>query len=201
MNLPTKKTIVDISVIFFVSLVSLFSLGCAHQVSVATSSSSLHAEVDSAISDARISQQSAAYQVSAIVRSVSDPSTKRAIEDLQQTINDLGLKLENATGKITWYESQYDLVIGQRDWWKAEDLKDKAARTQSEKERDALIWIFAVCCGVTAVTAFKPVLSAINGWKQLLFIAGTFVGGFTLGFTIGRWCLHFLAIFTPHLPV
>jgi hypothetical protein len=197
----SKKTIVDISAIFFVSLVNLFSVGCAHQVSVATSSSPLHAEVDSAISDARISQQSAAYQVSAIVRSVSDPSTKRAVEDLQKTINELGFRLETATGKITWYESQYDLVIGQRDWWKSEDIKDKSARVQSEKERDALIWIFAVCCGVTAVTAFKPVLSAINGWKQLLFIVGTFVGGFALGFTIGRWCLHFLAIFTPHLPV
>lgn len=199
--MKAMKSILGIYIYFLSLLVILFSTGCAHITSVDSIHSSLHAEVDSAISDARISQQSAAYQVSAIARSVSDPSTKRAVEDLQKTINELGLKLEAATGKITWYESQYDLIIGQRDWWKAEDLKDKSARQESEKERDALIWIFAMGCGVTAVSAFKPVLSTINGWKQLLFIAGTFVAGFALGFTIGRWCLHFLAAFTPHIPV
>lgn len=174
--------------------------GCANKNAPVHSILSPHAGVDAAIQSARASQQSAASQVSAIARSITDPATKHAVQDLQQTINDLGLKLEAATGKIAWYESQYDLVIGQRDWWKKKDAEDVAARQQSEKERDALIWVFAVGCGVTAVSAFNPVLSTINGWKQLLFVAGAFIGGFSLGFSMGRWALRFMAQFTPHLP-
>jgi len=179
--------------------VTLFS-GCASQSNLKLNPSSVSSQVDSAISSVRVSQQSAASQVADIVHSATDPAIKHAAEDLQKTISDLGFKLETATGKISWYESQFEVVTGQRDWWQKKDGIDLAARVQAEKERDALIWIFAVACGMTAIQAFKPALSAINGWKQLLFIAGTFVGGFALGYSIGRWCLHFLASFTPHLP-
>jgi len=188
-----------IAAFFLAALITLSFAGCTH-VPVSPSATSPHAAVDAALSDARQTQQQAAAQVSNIVRSVSDPATRRSVEDLQKTINDLGLKLETATGKISWYEAQYDLVIGQRDWWQNEDTKDKAARVQTEKERDALIWIFSMGCGVTAVAAFRPVLSTITGLKQLLFIAAAFIGGFALGFSIGRWALRFLAEFTPHLP-
>jgi len=78
--------------------------------------------------------------------------------------------------------------------------KYKVQRDTAEKERDALVWIFSIAAGMAAVSAFQPVLSVINGWKQLLFIVAFFVGGFALGFSIGRWSLHFLAQFTPHLP-
>jgi hypothetical protein len=36
---------------------------------------------------------------------------------------------------------------------------------------------------------------------QLVALAGVFVGGFALGFTVARWALRFLATFTPHLSV
>ena len=159
-----------------------------------------HFYVDNSISDVRKVQQKAASQVYSIEKSVSDPIIKSQVEDLKKTISDLGLKLEIATGNISWYESQYDVVLKQKDDWEKKDKKDQDLRFQAEKERDALVWIFAVCCGVTAISAFKPVLSTINGWKQLLFIAASFAAGFSLGFTIGRWCLRFLSQFTPHLP-
>jgi hypothetical protein len=174
--------------------------GCAHQLPVPPSYASPHDEVDAAISSARSSQQAAASQVAAIVRSVTDPVTKHAVEDLQQTINSLGLKLETATGKIAWYEAQFDLVTADREAWKAKDAKDLAARAQAEKERDALVWIFSIACGMTALSTFRPALQVVQMPWQLVALAGVFVGGFSLGFTVGRYCLRFLALFTPDLP-
>lgn len=175
-------------------------LGCAHELPPVSVHASPHDEVDAAISSARSSQQKAASQVAAIARSVTDPATKQAVEDLQQTINALGLKLETATGKITWYEAQFDLVTADRDQWKAKDAKDLAARAQAEKERDALIWIFSVACGMTTLSAFRSALQVVQMPWQLVALAGVFVGGFSLGFMVGRYCLRFLALFTPHLP-
>jgi len=177
-----------------------FLSGCSHQLPVTPLASSPHYEVDAAISSARRSQQKAASQVSAIIRTVSDPATKQAVADLQATINDLGLKLETATGKIQWYEAQFDLVTADRDAWKAKDAKDVAARAQAEKERDALIWIFSVACGMTSLSAFRSALQIVQMPWQLVALAGVFVGGFSLGFMVGRYCLRFLALFTPHLP-
>jgi hypothetical protein len=174
--------------------------GCAHAPIPAVSSSP-HAQVDAALSDVRISQQSAASQVTQLSQLVTGHESRHAVFQLQTTINDLGLKLEVATGKIAWYEAQYDLVIGQRDWWQAEDAKDKASRAEAEKERDALVWIFAVGCGGMALSTFRSALQVIQMPWQLVALAGVFVGGFSLGFTIARWSLRFLATFTPHLPI
>jgi hypothetical protein len=177
-----------------------FLSGCAHQLPITPLASSAHYEVDAAISAARSSQQKASSQVSAIIRTVSDPATKRAVQDLQSTINDLGLKLETATGKIQWYEAQFDLLTSDRDAWKAKDARDLAARVQAEKERDALIWIFSLCCGMTALSAFRSALQVVQMPWQLVALAGVFVSGFSIGFMVGRYCLRFLALFTPHLP-
>ena len=182
------------------SLTTLGVCGCAHQLPVTPSYASPHDEVDAAISSARSSQQSAASQVSALARSVTDPATKHAVQDLQTTINDLGLKLETATGKIAWYEAQFDLVTADREAWKAKDAKDLAARAQAEKERDALIWIFSIACGMTALSVFRSALQVVQMPWQLVALSGVFVGGFSLGFIAGRYCLRFLAMFTPHLP-
>lgn len=152
------------------------------------------------MNDARATQQKAAAQVNTIVRTITDPVTKQAVQDLQQTINDLGLKLETATGKIAWYTAQYDLVVGQRDWWQKKAENEEARRIQSEKERDALVWVFSVACGMVAFGGFRKALQVIQMPWQLVAIAGVFVGGFAMGFTIGRWCLRLLATFTPHLP-
>lgn len=184
---------------FSLATLALLS-GCAHQLPVTPLTSSPHYEVDAAMSAARSSQQKASSQVSAIIRNVSDPATRHAVEDLQQTLSDLGLKLETATGKIAWYEAQFDVVTGQRDWWQAKDAKDLAARVQAEKERDALIWIFSIACGMTALSAFRSALQVVQMPWQLVALAGVFVGGFSLGFIVGRYSLRFLAVFTPHLP-
>ena len=181
-------------------ILSLFLFGCAHEQPIGFSTSSPHYEIDSAMSAARTSQQKASSQVSAIIRTVSDPVTRHAVEDLQQTISDLGLKLQAATGKISWYETQFDLVTADRDKWKAEDAKDAALRAQAEKERDAIIWIFSVACGMTALSAFRSALQVVQMPWQIVALAGVFVGGFSLGFMVGRYCLRFLAVFTPHLP-
>jgi len=185
----------------FILAASLFLIGCAHEQVPVGRLGSAHDQVDSAISAARTTQQKASSQVSAIIRAVSDPVTRHAVEDLQQTISDLGLKLEAATGKIAWYETQFDLVTADRDKWKAQDAKDAVLRAQSEKERDALIWIFSVACGMTALSAFRSALQVVQMPWQIVALAGVFVGGFSLGFMVGRYCLRFLAIFTPHLPI
>lgn len=183
------------------SLVIFGVTGCAHAPVMARISSSPHAQVDAALSDVRFSQQAAASQVSRLSQLVTGDESRHAVAQLQTTINDLGLKLEVATGKIAWYEAQYDLVVGQRDWWQSEDAKDKASRIQAEKERDALVWIFAIACGGMALSTFRPALQVIQMPWQLVSLAGVFVGGFSLGFTIARWSLRFLATFTPHLPI
>jgi hypothetical protein len=159
-----------------------------------------HYAIDAAMSDVKISQQKAASQVYSIKRSVADPIVKAQVDELQKTISEMGLNLETATGKISWYKSEYEIVLKQNDLIKKQSDKNSELRIQSEKERDSLIWIFSVGCGVLSVAAFRPVLSAINGWKQIIFIAGTFVAGFSLGFSIGRWSLRLLSQFTPHLP-
>lgn len=163
--------------------------------------SSPRVEVDAAMSDARATQQKAAAQVNTIVRTITDPVTKKAVQDLQQTINDLGLKLETATGKIAWYTAQYDLVVGQRDWWQRKAESEEVRKIQAEKERDALVWIFAAACGTVLVAGAGKVVGSWFGvpWN-FLSIAGLFVIGFSIGFSIGRWALHFLSKFTPHLP-
>jgi hypothetical protein len=185
----------------FILAASLFLIGCAHEQVPVGRFVIAHDQVDSAMSAARTSQQKASSQVSAIIRNVSDPATRHAVEDLQQTISDLGLKLEAATGKIAWYETQFDLVTVDRDKWKVQDAKDVAARAQAEKERDSLIWIFSVACGMTAFSAFRSALQVVQMPWQVVALAGVFVGGFSLGFMVGRYCLRFLAIFTPHLPI
>jgi hypothetical protein len=205
MTPSTKETLLTILFLIlaiFLGATILVSLtGCATHDAVRHASVIFpHAEVDAAISSAKASQESAADQVSHLATLVTDPVAKIAVSDLQATIHDLGLKLETATGKITWYESQYDQVIGQRDWWQSQDTKDKAARIQSEKERDALIWIFAVACGSVALSTFRSALQVIQMPWQLIALAGVFACGFALGFCVGRWSLRFLAEFTPHLP-
>jgi hypothetical protein len=175
--------------------------GCAHVPVMIRVSSSPHAQVDAALSDVRFSQQSAASQVSRLSHLVTGDESRHAVTQLQVTINDLGLKLEVATGKVAWYEAQYDLVIGQRDWWQSQDAKDKKSRVQAEKERDALVWIFAVASGGMALSTFRSALQVIQMPWQLVALAGVFIGGFALGFTIARWSLRFLATFTPHLPI
>ena len=77
---------------------------------------------------------------------------------------------------------------------------EKAHAVQAEKERDALIWIFAIACGGVALSAFRSALQVIQMPWQLVALAGVFVGGFAFGFFIGRWALRFLAEFIPHLP-
>jgi len=183
------------------SAICMGMTGCAHAPVHASVSASPHAQVDAALSEVRISQQSAASQVSRLSQLVTGDESRHAVQQLQTTINDLGLKLEIATGKIAWYEAQYDLVIGQRDWWQSQDAKDKASRAQAEKERDALVWIFAVACGGMALSTFRSALQVIQMPWQLAALAGVFVGGFSLGFTVARWALRFLATFTPHLPI
>ena len=88
----------------------------------------------------------------------------------------------------------------ERDKWQAQDAADRAARVRAERERDALIWIFSVACGMTALSAARPALQVILMPWQLVALAGVFAGGFAGGFAIGRWALHGLAAFTPHLP-
>lgn len=83
---------------------------------------------------------------------------------------------------------------------KARADQKEAACAQAEKERDSLIWIFSLACGMAALGAFRQALQVIQMPWQLLALAGVFVGGFAVGFTIGRWALRFLAQFTPHLP-
>jgi len=183
------------------SVICMGMTGCASSPVMTRVSSSPHAQVDAALSDVRFSQQSAASQVSRLSQLVTGEESRHAVQQLQTTINDLGLKLETATGKIAWYEAQYDLVIGQRDWWQDQDGKDKASRVQAEKERDALVWIFAIACGGMALSTFRSALQVIQMPWQLVALGGVFVGGFALGFTIARWALRFLAAFTPHLPI
>ena len=183
------------------SAICMGMTGCAHAPVHASVSASPHAQVDAALSEVRLSQQSAASQVSRLSQLVTSDASRHAVQQLQATINDLGLKLKTATGKIAWYEAQYDLVISQRDWWQAQDAKDKASRAQAEKERDALVWIFAVACGGMALSTFRSVLQVMKMPWQLVALAGVFVGGFALGFTVARWALRFLATFTPHLSV
>ena len=77
---------------------------------------------------------------------------------------------------------------------------EKAHAAQAEKERDALIWIFAIACGAVAISALRTALQVIQMPWQLVALGGVFVGGFAFGFSIGRWALRFLAEFTPHLP-
>jgi hypothetical protein len=183
------------------AIFALLLTGCAHEQVPVSSHAATHSEVDAFMSAARSVQQKASSQVAAIVRNVSDPATRHAVEDLQTTISDLGLKLETATGKIAWYETQFDLVSVDRDKWQAQDAQDKADRVQAEKERDALIWIFSIACGMTALSAFRSALQVVQMPWQLVALAGVFVGGFSLGFMVGRYCLRFLALFTPHLPI
>lgn len=180
---------------------SFFQLGCAADPRpLAPASISPHTQVDAALSIARQSQQHAALQAESLVHTISDPVTKHAAEDLQATVNALGLQLETATGKLTWYESQFDVVTADRDKWQAQDARDQAARAQSEKERDALVWVFALACGMVALSTFRPALQVFQMPWQLIALAGVYVGGFALGFTVGRYSLRFLAQFTPHLP-
>jgi hypothetical protein len=185
---------------FSIVILTALLAGCASAPKPSISSISPHFEVNAAMNAARSSQQKAAAQVSAIIRNVSDPATRHAAEDLQQTLSDLGLKLEAATGKIQWYESQFDVVTADRDAWKAKDAKDLAARVRAEKERDALIWIFSLCCGMTALSTFRSALQVVQMPWQLVALAGVFVAGFSLGFMVGRYSLRFLSNFTPHLP-
>jgi len=77
---------------------------------------------------------------------------------------------------------------------------EKAYAVQAEKERDALIWIFAIACGGVALSVFRSALQMIQMPWQLVALCGVFVAGFSFGFSIGRWALRFLAEFTPHLP-
>ena len=56
---------------------------------------------------AKTSQQSAAKKVDQIIKTETDPVRKQKLTDLQSQIRDLGYKLDTATGKIAWYESQY----------------------------------------------------------------------------------------------
>lgn len=78
--------------------------------------------------------------------------------------------------------------------------KYKAEATQAEKERDALVWIFSIAAGMVSLSTFSPALKIVQMPWQMIALAGIFVAGFGMGFSVGRWCLHFLAEFTPHLP-
>jgi hypothetical protein len=78
--------------------------------------------------------------------------------------------------------------------------KYKAEATQAEKERDALVWIFSIAAGMVSLSTFSPALKIVQMPWQMIALAAVFVAGFGMGFSVGRWCLHFLAEFTPHLP-
>jgi hypothetical protein len=170
---------------------SFFCMGCAHNAEISFGQN--HSAADTAMTAARASQQSASYQINALSNSLSDPSAKKAAKALQQTISDLGIKLEIATGKLSWYETQFDIVSKQAQ-------VDRAARVQSEKERDALIWVFSLICGMTALASFRPALQVVQMPWQVVALGAVFSGGFTAGFVAGRYCLRTMALFTPHLP-
>lgn len=174
--------------------------GCAQNTKVPDSVSTARYGIDEALSSVRSTQQKAALQAASISRMVSDSKTKKAVSDLQTTISDLGFRLEDATGKIAWYSHEFDLVTRDRNTWKARALTESAARVQAEKERDALIWIFSVACGMVALSSFRSALQVIQMPWRLLALAGVFVAGFSIGFVAGRYILRFLSLFTPHLP-
>jgi len=118
------------------------------------------------------------------------------------------LKTVNHMQQLAAQQKQ-DLIQAQQDYAIQQDALEKAQEdavkyntecAQAEKERDALIWIFAIACGGAALSTFRSALQVISMPWQLIALAGVFAGGFALGFSIGRWALRFLAEFTPHLP-
>ena len=131
---------------------------------------------------------------------ISKQEILETVEHIERLAADQKKALEHA-------QSDYLECKGQRDWWEADDAvqvtaknREHEARVQAERERDSLIWIFALACGMAALSSFRSALQVIAMPWQLVALGGVFVGGFALGFLLGRYALHFLSAFTPHFP-
>ena len=194
--------------LFIPALLAVALTGCAHSpvpVSPSMPPAASAAGVTAAISGAKSSQQHAESQVRVIESKVSDPELHQEIVDLHSTINDLGLKLDDATGKIAWYEQQYQTlyaddvkVHGERDWFQKDDETHIAGETFWRKRAQVILYALAVAFAVWFYgEARKICVSPVTGLLGLmtLFVAGAI--GAAIGYAFGLYVLGWFARFLP----
>ena len=131
---------------------------------------------------------------------ISKTDIVATVEHLRQLTHESQKETTAAKAEATNVQKVCDSLADQLKAATEQVVVEKAHAAQAEKERDALIWIFAIACGAVALSAFRSALQVIQMPWQLVALTGVFIGGFAFGFSIGRWALRFLAEFTPHLP-
>jgi hypothetical protein len=131
---------------------------------------------------------------------ISKTDIVATVEHLRQLTHESQQEATAAKAEAFNVQKVCDSLANQLKIANEQVVVEKTHVAQAEKERDALIWVFAIACGGVALSAFRPALQVIQMPWQLVALAGVFFSGFALGFSIGRWALRFLAEFTPHLP-
>ena len=131
---------------------------------------------------------------------VSKADILATVVHLQQLTHDAQAEPVAAKSDLHGVQQAYDTQGSKLAWYVTAYPIEVSARAEAEKERDSMIWIFSIAVAVTALTGALPLLKAFSGLERILVIVAVFGAGFSIGFTIGRYALHFLAKFTPHLP-
>ena len=186
---------------------ALNCIGCAHApATAALPPAASHVGVDQAVAAAKTSQQSAARQVAVIESKIADPATKQLVVDLHSTISDLGLKLDDATAKIVWFEKQYaDLYSdnqtthAERDWFKADDQKHITGETYWRKRAQVILYALALAFAWKFYGEAKTMVPdpKIGGWFSILAPIGASLLGAAAGYAFGLYVLGWLARFLP----
>jgi hypothetical protein len=130
---------------------------------------------------------------------------KEAAVELQGTIEELGARLDTATGKIQWYEDQYAVlyahdadqtIIAQKE---AEKAQQKAVEAHNNaKERDVMLYLFAIAIAAYVGTFFAgPVMREFPTPWNLVAASAAYLAVGGVAYVFGRFTLATLAHLIP----
>jgi hypothetical protein len=164
-----------------------------------------HAGIDASLALAQNAQKRASQQTDAIGRATNDPVLKRKADALQRTIEDLGMAIDEATGKVKWYEVQYQQLFDDNtathkklDAAIAYGNAEHTARISAAKRADVIIYAFAIAIGIAFCrAAARASVSPVSGWAGLVVPAFAFVAGFGAGYAFAFYLLTWLGQFIP----
>jgi hypothetical protein len=188
----------------FILLASLSLCSCA-TVKPPTPVAEAQAGLDTAVAAVKVSQTKAAKQAAVLVKVIQDPVVKEKATELQNTIEDMGAKLETATGKITWYEEQYATLYAhdadQTKIAEAQTVKaqEKAVEAHDNaKQRDVILYLFAVCMAAYLGTFFAgPVMREFPTPWNVIAASVAYLLVAVASYASGRFVLSTLARLIP----
>jgi uncharacterized membrane protein len=206
MTPKSKEIVAGASMLIFMVillLIILSSTGCAPAIKNTTYAA--HTGIDSSLTAAKVSQKQASRQIRMIEKAVSDPLLKGKVDNLNQTINELGAQLDATTGKISWYENQYQNLFADNatthknlDTAIAYGQSEHKANVAANKRADVVIYLFALFVAIAACkAAWRASVTPVSGFAGLIVPGACFVLAFASAYGFAYYTLNFLGRFLP----